>query len=285
MKSGINLRSGLSITELTIIVLILSILLGLLLISLGPIRQKSSLLKFQNQQKRIGLAIHSFVGSNNGKMPGYAIFRLDQLPFLPRSEGLFKAILPYGDFDLSKKLNQNTGTYLIAAYINEADPSFDMTKEGNVSLGANYQAYQLGMRIDHSYPDGLSNTISVCEKYARCTGGNPLVGLADYQIGFHQETDKVGRPKVLYNPYLRRATFADPTYDDVLPISKGMETKPSIAGKIFQIKPALDQCDYRLPQTPFETMVTSMMDGSVQLLNRRISPEVFWAQVTPDIGD
>ena len=87
-------------------------------------------------------------------------------------------------------------------------------------------------------------------------------------------------------PATRRPTFADPNYYDVLPLTVGGVTRPSIAGVTFQVAPTIDNCDYRLPQTPHKSgMLVAFVDGSVRTISARVSPAVFWAAVTPAGGE
>jgi hypothetical protein len=51
-------------------------------------------------------------------------------------------------------------------------------------------------------------------------------------------------------------------------------------------KPIGDECDWAIPQTPFPNgMSVALADGSVRTISPRVSPETFWAAVTPAGGE
>lgn len=89
----------------------------------------------------------------------------------------------------------------------------------------------------------------------------------------------------------RRPGFADRGYrDDVHPITtfaNGVSTtRPSVAGKTFQVRPAIDQAWSGIPQTPFSAgLLVGMFDGSVRTVSPTVDATIFWGAVTPNGGE
>lgn len=265
---------------------IIAVCLALLLPAVQKVRETATRLKSQNQLRQISLATHNYLSGHDEKLPGWVIFRLDQLPNLPRSSGLFTPIMPYLEGDIARVTRTYDPSYTVLLYVGPADPSYDPTRPGDISYASNFQAMRMGMTLGASFPDGLSNTIGLAERYARGTKGEDWCSV-EYQKGFHQRVDELGRPVVFTNPSVRRATFADPTYDDVLPVTDPATgtTRPSIPGMTFQSRPKLRECDYRVAQSPHTTMNCVMMDGSLRTISPSVSPAAFWSAVTPAGGE
>jgi hypothetical protein len=133
-----------------------------------------------------------------------------------------------------------------------------------------------------TFPDGTSNTIAFGEHYANCN---------NTQFNWFY----AGNALILPADVLHRATFADPTMspydptkDDVYPLRSGNPptTMGSIAYVTFQTRPAIEDCDPRIPQTPHRGgMLAALADGSVRVLSSDMSPSTFWAAVTPARGE
>ena len=86
---------------------------------------------------------------------------------------------------------------------------------------------------------------------------------------------------------VRRASFADAYYGDVVPVPNGPgSVLPSREGATFQVRPTPDQCDPSIPQTGFSSgMPVLLFDGSVRTIPGGISPSIFWAAVTRNGGE
>jgi hypothetical protein len=130
-------------------------------------------------------------------------------------------------------------------------------------------------------PDGMSNTIAVAEHYARCGPGGR------FNFLYSMRHNSVSPIDLVRLNQQRRATFADPYYGDVVPVSAGAgRTEPSRPGALFQVAPRPDVCDPSVPQTGFAGgMPTLRFDGSVRVVSAGTSPGAFWAAVTPGGGE
>ena len=156
--------------------------------------------------------------------------------------------------------------------------------------------------LNNSFPDGLSNTISFSERYFKTLenlsprpGGSPHPMRNSYSNlkSNFDETSLI--PGSNNFPYViggtRRPGFADTGYrDDVYPVTtylNGMPvTRPSVAGKTFQVRPKLEEAWSGIPQTPFSAgLLVGMFDGSVRTVSPTVDPSVFWGAVTRDKGE
>jgi prepilin-type N-terminal cleavage/methylation domain-containing protein len=175
-----------------------------------------------------------------------------------------------------------------------------------------------GASIARSFPDGLSNTVAVGEKYAQCnnqffdpastaplTGGNYWayagIGSSDPStfVGWDGPTTVSGQPTFATganpsSPGLPDRTPVFPffaiTFWDIPPsplaalmISIGPKSKPLFSPQPFTGPSS--QCDPRVPSTGHAAMQTGMMDGSVRGVSPGIAGSTWWAAVTPNGGE
>ena len=146
------------------------------------------------------------------------------------------------------------------------------------------------MTLPASYSDGTSQTIGFGEHFATC-GALPASTPCgfEWQKGVNFVILLDGSQVLPVNSSLgsHRATFADITYDDVLPVldAGSSLSRPSTPGVTFQVRPTRGACDPRIPQTGHHTLPVAMMDGSVRQVSRGISETMFWSSVTPASGE
>ena len=92
------------------------------------------------------------------------------------------------------------------------------------------------------------------------------------------ENPPISNPVLNVNSTLRRSSFAD--VGDVVP---DPNSPPTIT---FQVRPAIPDCNPRIPQTPYPGgLLAGLGDGSVRTIAPGISPATFWAAVTPAGGE
>jgi hypothetical protein len=141
------------------------------------------------------------------------------------------------------------------------------------------------MRMD-GIRDGSSTTILVCERYALC--GQSHVGASLINTRCYELIGSTVVQVPCTNYEMRRATFADKDYDDVLPRADPATgaTNPSIAGMTFGVGVPPLSCDPRTPQTALPSgLVVGLADGSARSVKPGVSPNVFWGAVTPNGGE
>jgi hypothetical protein len=143
-------------------------------------------------------------------------------------------------------------------------------------------AFDGSLSFTSSLPDGASNVIAIGDKYfARCATDSSIAQTYHrYNYPFDPTNNEV------YG--LRRPTFADVGWHDVMPITDPATriTRPSVPGKTFQITPRPEDVDPHILQATFRAGLTvSMCDGSVRTLSPGIAEFAYWALITPNAGD
>jgi len=273
---------GFTLIELLVVIAIIAILIGLLVPAVQKVREAAARTQCQNNLKQIGLAIVDCSDSHEGKLPpSIGLYPYDQGANGNSDGGIFLHILPYIEQDPLYKAsysspepndrNSGFGTYSqwtlptarVKAYICPMDPT------NNDGLG-NYASYGVnGQLFRHCYPgwgvgysrfpaslqDGTSQTIMVTEKYAQCSFGNYV------------------------NNYW-------PDWGPI--ISSSDEGDPTGPASMFQVQPLGDpaNCDGGRASTPHNSgCMVVMGDGSARLVGIAVSPNTWWAALTPAAND
>lgn len=304
LNQVVSMRShkGLSLLELIVVLAIIAILIAVLHPAVQQVRQAAVKLKSQNQQKQIALAVHSYADTHAGQLPsidGYpkrVFIESEKYWSTQVEENLFGALVPY----LGSVAFDPIDPYpFVQLYISPAEPTLELHKPPlgppyyypwhPISYPANAQVFADHGNIPNTYGDGMSNTLLLAEKYYVC--GVSYLSYSESKA----------------NPIQRRPTFADGgpllngvNQGDVYPItdsSRGV-TRPSRPGVTFQAAPVVwsagnparpsppNGCDVTLPNTPHRSgMHVALADGSCRTISPRITPETFWAAVTPAGGE
>src|SRR5262249_23660199 len=186
---------------------------------------------------------------NNGYGP--ALFHI--LPFVEQRPLYKKAPGPVGTVSLFTAWTL-AGSH-VKTYIAPGDPT---ARDGSDSTSylANFLVFRRGgARFPASIPDGTSNTVAYAEGYAEATDSFTWAGRTD------------SRPVV-------RRWWDDPAW------------APAQAGVMFQAAPARDAADAALPQGFTRAGIqVGMCDGTVKLVNPKVSPATFYTACTPNGGE
>jgi type II secretory pathway pseudopilin PulG len=285
-------RVALALLELLLGIAILGVLAALLMPAVQKVREEALRLKSVNQMRQIGLAIHNYAANHDQLLPFWSSFRLDLLPYRPPVTSVMMEIFPYTGATIVRTRDDESGDNDVPLYLSPADPTVQRYRSsvssglwiggGAISYVTNYEAFQPGFRLGVSFPDGMTATMALGEAHAYCKAEFKR----SWQTGSHQEVDERGRPVVLTWSPVRRATFADPTYGNVVPVCDAFgQTQPSRPGVTFQSRPPDSECDPDILQSYFTSLNVMMMDGSIRRISPQVMPQVFWSAVTPAGGE
>jgi prepilin-type N-terminal cleavage/methylation domain-containing protein len=299
-------RRGVSLIEILIVVAILGLLIGLILGAIQKVRAAALLTESSNNLRQIILGVHQLADQDQGRIKGLTQAEPPRKPLYTDEsmQSIFRAILPWTcpnrptswRPDMTSEELTQWGKPIVKTYRSPADPSYVpvpwYTELGDLSLFtdkcsyvANILAFDRVHNFPVSVPDGTSSTIAFAEHYYMSggnwnSGGNPGWAAMNYDAVLPPIGSSVGG--------LRRATFADKVWLDVMPVTDPAtkRTTASIPGMTFQYRPRFESADYRLPQTPHPGgLPIALFDGSVRTLSPGINESVFWSLVTPNGGE
>ena len=306
-------NAGLSLLELLLVVAIIAVLLALLLPAVQKVRETAARMKSLNNLRQMALGMHQVADVTGGYIGGVpkpnpatraenlALFVDPNWPTPPHD--LIVRILDGHAFHPPR---ETTGPrpYLTSP----GDPSDLPGRKainskgeevfvygGPTSYAFNMAAFAGPPRFPTDPRDGTSNTIAFSERYFATFDQSALAGVLHddrlwpwswLQYGNINPAFPTHVPGVLDNHGDRRPSFADAGWGDVVPVTADGVTRPSVPGLTFQLRPKPLEADMRLPQIPFSAgLPVAMFDGSVRTVRPGVTPEVFWAAVTPAGGE
>jgi len=138
-----------------------------------------------------------------------------------------------------------------------------------------------------SIGDGASNTIVFSERYCNPRAADPGPILFSDALSDPPHISPLnGKPD--YYPGERRATFADPVWNDVHAVTSGTPavTRASVGGVTFQVRPQPDEANCHRLQTPYSGgLLVALADGSVRMIHANVNETAFWGVITPNGGE
>jgi prepilin-type N-terminal cleavage/methylation domain-containing protein len=281
--------SAFTLIELLVVIAIIAVLIGLLLPAVQQVRLQAERMRATNNMRQVIIASHNYATVHDSQLPS-----VDGSSDTPTGNGtVLPALAPYLESSpvvppvaIIRFKSDPSSTMVISDIPHgpvgtTADPQSMLT-----SLAFNPMVYGPRKRFPVSISDGTSNTLAITEHYGAC-----LEARFDWDQAITECYELNPLRKVLCSSAsLRRNTFADSKmFQDVFPVTSSGPGGPISRGNFpltFQVRPQLDQCDPRIPQSSFPGgILGGFADGSVRFIRAGVSESAFWSAVTPDRGE
>jgi len=192
-------RRGFTLIELLVVIAIIAILIGLLLPAVQKVREAAARMSCSNNLKQMGLALHNFAGTNNGRLPA-ALIHSGRTTTAQVAAGTVK---PYTGPEVSFKgqpfvVYNHSGFVALLPYI-EQSALFQQYNYQNVGCSSVYNTpTPLGPDPTPNPNRGVSQTL--VKTYVCPSDNNPPQQVTDQaRAPWVYERDAVYRTNYLFN--------------------------------------------------------------------------------------
>ena len=246
-------RKAYTLLELIVVLAIIGILIALLLPAIQNVRAAAVKLKSANNIKQLNLAMHNCASTKDGHLPApnqpnegaYVIPAL--LWYVDGADNIQKAMR-----EMAQKGNNHWDPFRIPVLQSPADPTIyaDRSHASDLPVSYAWNAYSVKTpaTLTASFPDGLSNTISVAEHYSICSPASFTFAGFSLRWNMIRDASFADNSRTYLNPYQLEYLR------DVVPIPNGpFSSRPSVPGKTFQHRPRIADCDSSVPQGPYQS--------------------------------
>ncbi|MBI3822095.1 MAG: DUF1559 domain-containing protein [Planctomycetes bacterium] len=311
MRSRSSQRSGFTLIEVLVVGAIVAVVLGLIVVAVVKVRGAMANAQCSHNLKEIGIACHATHQQHKRMPPAFGFYPTNNVYDGSTGLGnLFFHLLPYlqhhglyqqARFKSATTPQQNFLIYTTRNVHQVQVPVYNCPSDGTLmpgidpvkqyapsSYAANYLVFgnvdknfiskdaQGQPKLGASFPDGMSQTVLLGEKYA-----SAWISAANNQ-GWSYEG---GCHWAYFHADCHHPFFA---YYEPAPASSYAWMDPKAIGpdSRFQVQPkAAGGCNPCLAATAHNAMNVCMADGSVRSLAASIDPAVWWALVTPASND
>lgn len=292
-------KSGMTLLELLVVVAILAILLGMLLPAVQNARIAATRLKSANQLKQLALSLHTVADTHNGYAGGappilrpYTVGDSPHNSMSPVHAAAWFVERPASNYHYLADGPSGPAEYTTQLRLlqSPADPTLEGMELSTVDLWCSYSwnfpLFYGEPKFPASITDGTTNTLMFAERYYHPQGNPPGPARFDGMASNPPWVSSLTGRGDYYS--LRRATFADPVYNDVHVVTSGNPpvSRPSVPGVTFQVRPKPTDANCHMLQTPYAAgLQVAMADGSVRVIRPGVSETAFWAAITPAAGE